>query len=411
MDAAPARRAFGGAALRRCVGRAEAEFAERYWDREPLLRPGVGDFTDLLSLADVDELLSRRGVRAPFVRMAKDGQLIPPARYTGAGGLGAEVSDQVLDERIAELLADGATLVLQGLHRLWPPLIDFALALRLDLATPVQINAYLTPPNNRGFATHYDTHAVFVLQVAGRKRWRVHAPMVSQPIESQPSGARVDEVSAAAEDEPVLDTVLRPGDALYLPRGWLHAAEAQRETSLHLTVGLRAPTRFTLVEALLRLAAQEPSLRAGLPPGVDLTDESALAPVLADAVKALHAWLDDVAVGEVARQVRGPAWSAGRPAPLRPVAQTAAIAELTPDSRITVRGALCWRTTPDGDRLAVQLPDRTVRFPAGCAAAVHAALSGRVLRVADLPGLADDQDRLVLARRLLREAMVVPALG
>jgi ribosomal protein L16 Arg81 hydroxylase len=400
-----------GAALRRCVGPAEAEFARRYWDREPLLCEGVGDFSDLLSLADVDELLSRRGVRSPFARMAQDGQVIPPARYTGAGGLGAEVADQVLDERVAELLAGGATLVLQGLHRLWPPLIDFGVALRLDLGTPVQINAYLTPPDNRGFATHYDTHAVFVLQVAGRKRWRVHAPVVTHPIESQPSAGYLEEVSAVAADEPVLDTVLEPGDTLYLPRGWLHAAEALRETSLHLTVGLRAPTRFTLVEALLRLAADEPGLRTGLPPGIDLTDESALAPVLADAVKALHAWLDHVAVDELARHLRGPAWSASRPAPLGPVAQAAAVAGLTPSTHITVRRGLSWRAARHGDRLAVQLPDRTVRFPAGCAPAVDAALSGRVLRVADLPGLDDQQDQLVLARRLLREAMVVPVAG
>ena len=108
-----------------------AKFAAAHWGRTPLLSraaelPNPAGFTDLLSPADADELLSRRGLRTPFLRVAKDGQLVPAARFTGGGGAGAEIADQVLDERVLELYAAGATLVLQGLHRIWPPLIDFA---------------------------------------------------------------------------------------------------------------------------------------------------------------------------------------------------------------------------------------------------------------------------------------------
>src|SRR5690242_16234098 len=225
-DAGPTRASIDGSALRRCLSIDREAFAERYWDREALLSTGVGDFTDLLSVADVDELLSRRGLRTPFLRIAKHGTLIDPARFTGGGGVGAEIGDQVLDERLFQLYLEGATLVLQGLHRLWPALIDFAVDLRRDLGTPVQINAYLTPPESQGFATHYDTHAVFALQVAGRKHWRVHRPVVTNPIERQAWGGHTDEVAPTAAAEPVIDAVLMPGDALYLSRGWLHAADA-----------------------------------------------------------------------------------------------------------------------------------------------------------------------------------------
>ena len=76
-----------------------------------------------------------------------------------------------------ELFADGHTVVLQGLHRLWPPLIEFAGALTTDLGHPVQVNAYITPASSQGFSAHYDVHDVFVLQVAGEKRWRIHEPV------------------------------------------------------------------------------------------------------------------------------------------------------------------------------------------------------------------------------------------
>ena len=133
MDTAPPSGAPGGSsrpALARCVAIERAKFAGAYWGRAPLLSraaelAGPAGFRDLLSPADADELLSRRGLRTPFLRVAKDGQVLPASRFTGGGGAGAEVGDQVLDERVLALYADGATLVLQGLHRVWPPLVDF----------------------------------------------------------------------------------------------------------------------------------------------------------------------------------------------------------------------------------------------------------------------------------------------
>ena len=74
-------------------------------------------------------------------------------------------------DAVLRLFADGSTVVLQGLHRLWPPLIEFADQLAADLGHPTQVNAYITPPSSRGFSPHYDVHDVFVLQVAGEKHW------------------------------------------------------------------------------------------------------------------------------------------------------------------------------------------------------------------------------------------------
>jgi len=60
------------------------------------------------------------------------------------------------------------------LHVAWPPLVTFGSELAAELGHPVQINAYVTPPQNRGFAPHYDVHDVFVLQIAlNTIRWRL----------------------------------------------------------------------------------------------------------------------------------------------------------------------------------------------------------------------------------------------
>ncbi|MEV0428988.1 cupin domain-containing protein [Micromonospora sp. NPDC050495] len=411
----PAVPSAAAAALARCVAVEPAKFAADHWGRSPLLSRAAelsnpAGFRDLLSPADADELLSRRGLRTPFLRVAKDGQLVPAARWTGGGGAGAEIGDQVLDEQILALYADGATLVLQGLHRIWPALVDFARDLGLALAQPLQVNAYLTPAGSQGFATHYDTHDVFVLQVDGRKHWRIHPPVLPDPLEKQPWGGRADEIAATAEGRPALDVVLQPGDALYLPRGWLHSAQAQEASSLHLTVGIRALTRYALVEELLALAAEDPRLRAGLPFGLDVADPDAIEPELTETVEALRDWLLRADPASLAARLRARAWPAARPAPIRPLAQAAALAALGPDSRVAVRAGLRWQLAPTGDgRVALRLFDRTVTLPGTCEPALRAVLSGDVTRVGDLPGLDDDADRLVLARRLLKEAVLTPA--
>jgi len=126
-------------------------------------------------------------------------------------------------------------------------------------------------------------------------------------------------------------------------------------------------------------------------------------------VEALRDWLRTVEPAAVAERLRARVWPAARPAPISPLAQLDFADRLTPDSRIAVRDGLRWQLAGDGlDHVVVRLVDRTLRFPAYCAPAVRAALGGGPHRVGDLP-LDDDADRLVLARRLLREALVTPA--
>jgi hypothetical protein len=287
--------------------------------------------------------------------------------------------------------------------------VDFGAQLAADLGHPVQVNAYVTPPANRGFDAHYDVHDVFVLQVSGEKRWMIHAPVHPDPLRTQPWTNHRAAVAARATEQPVIDTVLRPGDALYLPRGWLHSAAALGDTSIHLTVGVQTTTRYALVEALLALAADTPELRASLPLGVDVGDPEQLAADLKTAVDALVARFGAVSPADVAPRLRRRNWDATRPEPIRPLAQAAAAA--TADGATTVRRRGHLRYSLDGHddehSIMLRLPDRTVTLPAGCHDAVVLLLDGDDHRVDNLPGLTP-ADAAVLVRRLLREAVVVP---
>jgi Cupin superfamily protein len=86
------------------------------------------------------------------------------------------VADLADPGRVYELFRGGATIVLQSLHRFWPPLARLGHDLEVGLTHPVQVNAYVTPPASRGLGGHHDEHDVFVLQVHGAKRWEVRDP-------------------------------------------------------------------------------------------------------------------------------------------------------------------------------------------------------------------------------------------
>src|SRR3954453_6632431 len=372
-------------ALRRCTHLEPDAFAQRIWGQDASLSTREQlprGFGDLFDLDTVDRLVSRQGLRTPFLRVAKDGQTFPASRFTRSG-VGATINDQVDDAALTRLYTGGATIVLQGLHRTHGPLVDFGQQLAADLGHPVQINAYITPSQAQGFSDHYDVHDVFVLQVAGEKRWFIHEPVLRHPTRDQPWTDRRAAVEEEAQREPLLDVVLRPGDALDLPAGYLHAAQALGETSAHLTVGVHTWTRGHLLAEILAQLATVESLREPLPLGIDVTDSASVALELAETVDSLRAALLDVTAEDVAARLRGAAASASRAEPVAPMAQARAIGGLGPGSSLRWRRSRSARMEPGGGELVVRTAEATVRVPAAAEPALRRLLAGETLTVAE----------------------------
>ena len=398
-------------ALSRCISIDAHEFAADYWGRGPLLSRAdslESDFSDLFSSEAVDELVSERGLRTPFMRMAVEGQVLAKDRFTASGGFGAEISDQVSSDKVLAEFAGGATIVLQGLHRTWPPIIDFTTRLVADLGHPVQVNAYITPASSRGFDPHYDVHDVFVLQISGEKRWRIHSPVHTDPLADQPWSQHSAAVADEAKNAPVIDEVLRPGDALYLPRGWIHSAEALGDTSVHLTIGMSAFTRADLVAQVISKTRADASLRSSLPLGLDLGDPDALAEVLAETLADLVAAIqsDPVTPTAAAASLARRLTNTTRPEPVKPLATVAGLARLDTASVVRWRLGLAGSATLRGDTVSLVAGTRTLTLPATTLSALEHLLLGESTSVGSLPGL-DDEDSIVVCRRLVREGVLV----
>jgi hypothetical protein len=169
-------------------------------------------------------------------------------------------------------------------------------------------------------------------------------------------------------------------------------------------------TRYHLVRHLLAAAQQDPELRRSLPMGVDLADPDVLGPHLGTTVAALVARLAQADVAAAADSLGDTLRRQTRPEPLSPLAQLDAAAALTADTALRLRVGLRVGLSDDadGDHIRMRLIDRAVLLPRETADALKAVLTGEVFTPSGLPGLADG-DQLIVARRLLREGVVVPA--
>ncbi len=416
--AAGAGGALGPSPLQRCFAITRERFAAEHWNRRPLLvraaeRGGAGGFDDLLTPADVDELLGPRGLRTPFFTMVKDGAGIPRGVFTRPANAGGQrIGDMPDPDGIAAAHADGATIVLQALHRVWPPLAAFCRELSLELGHQTQVNVYVTPPGAQGFKPHHDTHDVLVLQVDGRKHWTIHPPVVELPLASQRSTSLGPDPVGGRPPE--VDVVLEPGDALYLPRGWLHSAQTTDDRSIHLTVGLLATTWADVLTDLVATAGEdELALRHALP--LPAAPDGGAAPEASADVAAFRraaaAWLeglDDEAVQRVVARRRRQA------VPVEPVgalAQDRAARTLDGATAVRPRLGLAPAVTAVDDRAVVRVGEREVSFPGWTEPAVRAALAGptSALELASSGLGIDVDDSAVVLRRLLRERVLVPA--
>lgn len=391
------------AALRRCVGDSR-DFLDRYWGRSPLHRAGAdpSGFADLFSLDDVDRFVASSSPRLPTFRLVRDGRPLDPSRYTRRATVGGQPVTGLADPaRIFEEHRRGATIVFQGLQRSCPPLTRFCRSLELDLTHAAQANAYVTPAGARGLGVHYDTHDVFVLQLAGTKAWTIHEPVLADPLPSQPWKG-----TAADAGPPILSVELQAGDCLYVPRGFLHAARAQEALSAHLTIGIVTTTWHDVVRELIAGTAEEPELRRALPPGY-AGDQAALAAGVEEAVSRLRKWLDGVDAGAVAAATARRFYAARPPILAGQLHQLGLLGGVDDSTRLRRReGGVC-HLVAGPERLTVVLGGgRELDMPAALAPAMARIAGAGPFRLGDLGDLLDGPSRLVLGRRLVAEGLL-----
>ncbi|GEL20894.1 cupin domain-containing protein [Pseudonocardia asaccharolytica] len=383
------------------------DFIDSIWESRHLhvVREQKGErhrnLDDLISIDDIDELLTGTYAagqrRWDSVRLGKDGELLPPDQFLSNRNSSFA---QVDVERVLAHYRHGASIILNNIQEAHASVARLCNDVSRFFGVPVHANAYLTPPHAQGFPLHFDSHDVFLLQVAGEKHWNIYDAIILL------ANATHQRDTYDAPAAPPTRLHLKRGDVLYLPRGLLHEGLTTSEMSLHLTIGVHPYTWSDLLHDIVSaLAQKDVDFRRSVAPSLVFVDEFhdrlersllALSARLADTSHARR--VADRRLQEVRALRRGDHHGAlSQAVRSRPVAAETVVQ--------LVRG-LDPVIQEMGERMTVSFASKTLVLPRVVGAQVAALCSGAPSCAAQLPPTLDEDGRLVLVQRLVHEGLL-----
>ncbi len=371
------------------------EFERDYYEQRlfHIRRRASPYYAELLSVADLDNVLGTHAAGHRDIKLVRGDGDVPVGEYTNSGG-------RVRPLDVARHFDDGATVIYNHLHTRVPTLARLCVALGRCFSSRIQTNVYLTPPDAQGFAPHWDTHDVFVLQITGTKRWSIYDTKVRLPLRGQrfERGTPPGDVSDEFE--------LGPGSALYLPRGLMHSARSTDEASLHITLGLTAFTWAEfLVESVTAAALEDESLRRNLPrefarQGFPAAERERL---FAEKLAFVQSRFDPEVVW---RRFTDEVLATDVPLFTDLLGQRLRGDPLTSRSRVRRRAGLLTEAVTEGETCLLRFCGRELRLPVGVWPALRYATTADEFAVEELPDCLDNAGKLTLVTRLVREGVL-----
>ncbi len=261
----------------------EADFFATYHDRQPVhIRSERPDrFADIMSWDILTRLLNMTSVwTEDTLQLVLDKEPIPAAHYC-VEGIGHRAGDRLQPdaEQVKTWLRRGASLVANDIDTLSPGMSAAFDLIEKRLGAKVQSNLYCSSAQHQAFDAHFDTHEVFALHIEGEKTWRVYQGRTDRPIAHPGFRELTQDFHAQNRGAVLFEATLRPGDVLYIPRGYYHDALAD-SASVHLACGVTYPIGVDIVGILHQHTFSHSAFRGNLP--LTGTGDQALRRHLAD---------------------------------------------------------------------------------------------------------------------------------
>jgi hypothetical protein len=366
-----------------------AQFFGEYWERRPLLVRGErGRFSHIFSSKDLGRLLHYLRPLPP-----DDMKLIKGVNHYSLNWINSDGSPRL--DAVRDAWREGYTIIINALEKRWESVALLAASLHEQLHHPVDANLYYSPPQTHTSAPHFDVMDVFILQVEGSKVWDVHEPVIELPLHGEKTGVPEDSVPPL-----VMSEELREGDVLYLPRGYVHNPRTTSDASLHLTVGVGVMTWIDLFSAAVSAAGSDIRFRRALPPAF-LDGPAGMREQFRGLLEELPGSLDlDGALGHLAERLL--VEMTPPPGDEHPAADD----ELSADALLARRGGVICRALEGPGYAAIQYSGGKISGPQKIGAALRHIAQHQTFAIRDLPGGLSEQEKLVLARRLIRGGLL-----
>ena len=355
----------------------------------------------MLPWSALNGILEQHRLEPPRLRLTREGKAVPPESfisYQANRRKSGQPIPRLNATALTRELRDGATLVLDAVDELHAPVTRVAESLERVFRVRVQVNAYAGWRTSHGFDLHWDDHDVFVLQIAGRKQWKVYGTTRRYPL------ARDIEPSVEPPSEVLWDGLLSDGDLLYIPRGWWHVATPLDEPTLHLTVGVNNPTGADFLAWFVDRLRSVEQVRRDIPHLSARADQRIFAEGLRDAI--INEWRPEL-VDEYLADLD----AKSRPRPHMSLPWTA-MDQVVPsgDFRFRWSGTRSTQLSAndaDGE-VAIDANGRHWRFAAAARPLLEALISGSELTLSDLRGSGVDGETIrIFIKELVSNGLVV----
>lgn len=241
---------------------AKAFFRET-WEKKPIIvqRKNPTYYNGLFSTAEFDRILRQENVQY--------GVNLDVTSYTDGKRETHNPPGRAWPFTVWDFYESGCSLRMLNPQAFSSTVWNVLSILQEQFGSMVGANIYLTPPGTQGFAPHYDDIEAFVIQLEGKKHWRVYNPRTENevlPVFSSPN------FNQKEIGMPIMEVVLEAGDLLYFPRGFIHQGDCLPDAhSLHITVSSYQKNSWgdllmKLVPAALEIAMEDDvEFRRGLP--------------------------------------------------------------------------------------------------------------------------------------------------
>ncbi|WP_162938782.1 JmjC domain-containing protein [Brevundimonas naejangsanensis] len=220
----------------------------------------------LLDWRTFNSLLNQPSIwTAQSLKLVRDTQPVPPEQYCRSVQTQSGAAFRPDPAKVALFLTGGASLIAGDVQDLTPPIAALSAALGRPFAAAVGANIYCSFKGVQAFGTHFDLTDVFAVQTEGEKLWRLYESCADAPVEMPSGVGDVRRWFEQTRGRLQAEIVMKPGDVLYLPRGWYHDALAQDTASLHVTFSLASLHGRIIFNLLEQAAMQDSAFRAYLP--------------------------------------------------------------------------------------------------------------------------------------------------
>ncbi|WP_082720373.1 JmjC domain-containing protein [Burkholderia sp. MSMB1835] len=207
-------------------------FKNQYQEKKPLLMRSAASIENF-SWRDVNEFFSRCDVESKDFKISYNG-IRPKHEYVESYLDIGTLRHRLVKPVVYDLLRKGATLIANKITN-EPLIYEFSRAIAQYTGRRIVSSAYAAFGTKDSYRCHWDTRDVFAVQIIGRKRWILYEPSLELPLYTQQS--RDYEHLHPCPSAVYMDTVLDPGDVLYIPRGWWHNPLPLGGGTFHLALG------------------------------------------------------------------------------------------------------------------------------------------------------------------------------